>query len=71
MREYWDRYIRDENHYRKTIDYIHRNPVSAGLCARPESWPWSSASGSVGVSVGIELNADEDVGAPSPDLPRC
>ena len=21
-------------------DYIRRNPVAAGLCARPEDWPW-------------------------------
>jgi len=45
MREYWDRYIRDETHYQKTVDYIHQNPVSARLCATPEAWPWSSASG--------------------------
>lgn len=44
MREYWDRYIRDENHLRRVIDYIHNNPVKAGLCNAPESWAWSSAS---------------------------
>jgi REP element-mobilizing transposase RayT len=43
MREYWDRYIRDEGHYRRAVDYIHRNPVVAGLCATPEGWRWSSA----------------------------
>jgi putative transposase len=43
MREYWDRYIRDENHYRNVIDYIHQNPVKAGLCAKPADWRWSSA----------------------------
>lgn len=59
MREYWDRYIRDENHYRKTADYIHQNPVKAGLCATPDAWPWSSAClgptspGSAGVPAGI------------------
>ena len=24
------------------LKYIHRNPVSRGLVARPEDWPWSS-----------------------------
>jgi len=24
-------------------DYIHNNPVRAGLCANPEDWEWSSA----------------------------
>jgi hypothetical protein len=26
----------------ETLRYIHRNPVKAGLCARPEDWEWSS-----------------------------
>lgn len=43
MREYWDRYIRDEVHFRNVVDYIHGNPVKAGLCAEAEDWPWSSA----------------------------
>jgi putative transposase len=43
MREYWDRFIRDEDHLRATIDYIHRNPVKAGLCGEPRDWRWSSA----------------------------
>ena len=43
MREYWDRYIRDEPHHRRVIDYIHQNPVKAGLCGKAEEWPWSSA----------------------------
>jgi type I restriction enzyme R subunit/putative DNA methylase len=71
MREYWDRYIRDETHYQKTVEYIHQNPVSAGLCVTPQAWPWSSAAGSAnpgsaGVPAGIGSKADEDVGAPSP-----
>lgn len=70
MREYWDRYIRDENHYRKTVEYIHQNPVSAGLCATPEAWPWSSAVHSAALGRAAVLagtfppKADEDVGAP-------
>ncbi|MBK9973941.1 MAG: transposase [Planctomycetes bacterium] len=42
-REYWDRYIRNERHFRTVVDYIHNNPVKAGLVARPQDWPWSSA----------------------------
>jgi len=68
MREYWDRYIRDESHYRKAVEYIHQNPVSAGLCAAPEAWPWSSAK-SVGVPAGMGSIADEDVGATSKRAP--
>ena len=42
--EFWDRYIRDEGHYWDTVEYIHNNPVKAGLARRPEDWPWSSAA---------------------------
>lgn len=44
-REYWDRYIRDERHYRQTVEYIHNNPVAAGLAPCPEAWRWSSIGG--------------------------
>ena len=43
MREYWDRYIRNESHLQNVVAYIHNNPVSAGLCELPEYWRWSSA----------------------------
>ena len=45
MREYWDRFIRDENHFYKVIHYIHENPVKAGLCVNAYEWQWSSAAG--------------------------
>jgi len=41
--DYWDRYIRDEKHYRKVRHYIEWNPVKAGLVKWPEQWPFSSA----------------------------
>jgi putative transposase len=41
--DYYDRFIRSERHYAAVVDYIHRNPVKAGLVARAEDWPWSSA----------------------------
>ena len=43
QREYWDRFIRDEKHFYNAVEYIHRNPVAAKLCAVPEAWEWSSA----------------------------
>lgn len=43
QREYWDRYTRNLRHFRKTLDYIHQNPVKAGLAKRAEDWPWSTA----------------------------
>jgi putative DNA methylase len=41
--ETFDRFIRNEEHYRNAIAYIENNPVRAGLCKKPEDWPWSSA----------------------------
>lgn len=42
-REPFDRYIRNERHFRSTLAYIEGNPVKAGLCDNPEDWLWSSA----------------------------
>ena len=42
--DYWDRFIRDENHFNKAIEYIHNNPVKAGLVNSPEKWNWSSST---------------------------
>ncbi len=44
MRDYWDRYIRDQPQMDAVTEYIHQNPVAAGLCRTPQQWPWSSAS---------------------------
>ena len=65
MREYWDRFIRDEKHLAAAIEYIHENPVKAGLCRHAVDWPWSS--GSAGAFGGTKPKlADEGVGAPKP-----
>jgi hypothetical protein len=71
MRDYWDRYIRDESHYQRVVDYIHQNPVKAGLCRSPAEWSWSSAGqtsgnapGNADVPVGNGPTAGEDAGAP-------
>jgi len=36
--------IRDEQHFRATIEYVLDNPVRAGLCAEAKDWPWSYAA---------------------------
>lgn len=35
--------IETENVFRIKLEYIHQNPVKAGLVAKPENWEWSSA----------------------------
>jgi REP element-mobilizing transposase RayT len=34
--------MKDEAHLWTTVAYVARNPVAAGLCARPIDWAWSS-----------------------------
>lgn len=43
-RDYHDRFIRDLDHLADSRAYIRNNPVKAGLCKKPEDWPWSSAA---------------------------
>jgi REP element-mobilizing transposase RayT len=42
-REYFDRFIRDFDHYRIVVRYIENNPVKAKLARRAEDWRWGSA----------------------------
>jgi REP element-mobilizing transposase RayT len=42
-RDYFDRYMRSEAHFERSVDYIEMNPVEAGLCKYPEDWRFSSA----------------------------
>lgn len=41
-RDYFDRYIRDDQHLAAVVRYIENNPVKAGLVARAEDWPFGS-----------------------------
>lgn len=42
--DYWDRYIRDEEHFKNINHYIDYNPVKAGLANTPDGWPYSAVS---------------------------
>ena len=59
MVEYHDRFIRNERHLETVREYIHQNPVSAGLVRNKEDWPWSSVArhGSVGVDMGARASS--------------
>lgn len=39
-----------DGHLFELIRYIAMNPVRAGLCARPEAWPWSSYRAVAGIA---------------------
>lgn len=42
QRRFWEHAIRDEEDWRRHVEYIHYNPVKHGLVARPGDWLWSS-----------------------------
>ena len=41
---YFDRFMRDDDQFKQTLDYIEENPVKAGLCEVASDWRWSSAA---------------------------
>ena len=54
---FFDRALRSVREYYEKVEYIHLNPVRAGLVKRAEDWPWSSVhdySGSL--SAGVSAN---------------
>jgi putative transposase len=42
--------IEKESHALEVCRYLPLNPVRAGLCNSPESWPWSSLAATVGLA---------------------
>jgi hypothetical protein len=42
--------VAKDGHLLELIRYIAMNPVRAGLCARPEAWPWSSYRAAAGIA---------------------
>gem|GEM_PF-2377851 len=49
QRESYDHLVRDEADFARIFEYILQNPVKAGLCAKPEDWPY------LGVAEALEL----------------
>jgi putative transposase len=41
---FFDRALRTVQEYNEKVEYIHLNPVRAGLVSRPEDWRWSSCN---------------------------
>ncbi len=42
QRRFWEHMIRDEDDFRKHMDYLHFNPVKHGLVKRVKDWPYST-----------------------------
>lgn len=59
-REYFDRFMRDDDHLMTTIAYVEDNPVKAKLAKTAPEWTWSSAHHRTKL-------AGEDAGGPRTD----
>ena len=42
QRRIWEHVLRDEEDWRRQMDYIHGNPVKQGYVVRPGEWPHNS-----------------------------
>lgn len=42
QRRYWEHLIRDEDDFRRHVDYVHINPLKHGLVAQVIDWPYST-----------------------------
>ena len=47
---FFDRAIRTVKEYYAKVEYIHLNPLRAGLVKRAEDWPWSSVHDYLGTA---------------------
>ena len=50
LRACFDRALRNVKEHNEKVEYIHLNPVKAGLVSRPEDWRWSSYNEYAGMS---------------------
>ena len=41
QRESYDHWVRDGGELARIVEYVIRNPVTAGLTGTPEEWPWT------------------------------
>jgi putative transposase len=42
QRRFWEHTVRDEDDFKRCLDYVHWNPVKHGLVERVRDYPWSS-----------------------------
>ncbi|MFN0076766.1 MAG: REP-associated tyrosine transposase [Prosthecobacter sp.] len=48
--DFFDTFMRDDEHQAAEVTYIERNPVNAGLVSKTTEWPWSSATRSASMA---------------------
>ena len=56
---YYERTLRSEGELFAAIEYVHRNPVAAGLARETSAYPWSSAGGQCSTDLAAYLGQAE------------
>jgi putative transposase len=51
QRRFWEHLIRDEEDYRRHVEYCYINPMKHGLVTRVQDWPFSSFHRDVGAGL--------------------
>lgn len=57
---YHARLVDTDDYWSNCLQYVANNPVTAGLCERPEDWPWSSYARRLNPSVADTLGPGPD-----------
>jgi len=60
-RRFWAEMADTDAYLYEVCRYIVLNPVRAGICRAPEDWPWSSYSGTIGLTPPPSFLTVEDV----------
>jgi REP element-mobilizing transposase RayT len=55
QRRYFAELIETHEHFLALAAYIDDNPVRAGLCEKPEDWPWSGCAATLGLAEGLRF----------------
>ena len=67
---FFDRALRTVKEYNEKVEYIHLNPVRAGLVSRPEDWSRPAGSARADLKVGATPMNHQDTKAPRERLPK-
>ncbi len=66
---YHARLVDTDDYWSNCLQYVANNPVTAGLCRRPEDWPWSSYARRQNPSVADMLGPGPDTSCRDGYLP--
>lgn len=70
---YHSEFMQTDSHLLEVTRYVALNPVRAGLCRRPEDWPWSTFAETIGLRPPrpfIAIDALLELFADDPNLAR-